>query len=152
MNDAETDLSLTVSDMAANFFPWKDPNTNMNNGLPWILAAISSVLSFIPVVGSLISTAIPKDIASAVTSSAQALTAAGFQQLSTGGSDPVLVHGSPRARKSLLTYFVRTHQLGTIQDLGVLIVNVSRTARDDLETWSAMLFNGDPDSTGKTIM
>lgn len=98
MDDAETDLSLTVSDMAANFFPWKDPNTNLNNALPWILAAISSVLSFIPVVGSLISTAIPKEVATAVTGSAQALTAAGFQQLSTGGSDQVLVRGSPRVK------------------------------------------------------
>jgi hypothetical protein len=52
----------------------------------------------------------------------------------------------------LLIFLNRTHQLGTIQDLGVLIVNVTRTARDDLGTWSTTLFNGDPDSTGKTIM
>jgi hypothetical protein len=92
MSDAETDLSLIVSDMAANFFPWQNPNTNLNKALPWILAAISSVLSFIPVIGPEISDAIPKNVFTVVTGSAQALTAAGFQMLSTGGSDPVLVY------------------------------------------------------------
>lgn len=94
MSDAETDLSLTVSDMAANFFPWKDPNTNLNHALPWILAAISSILSFIPIIGQELN-AVPRSILTAVTGSAQALTAAGFQQLSTGGSDPVLEYAFP---------------------------------------------------------
>jgi len=42
--------------------------------------------------------------------------------------------------------------LGTIQDLGVLIGNTTKTVRDDIGTWSATLFNGDQDSTGNTIM
>lgn len=91
MSDAEMDLSLIVADMAANFFPWKNPNTNLNNALPWIEAAVFALLSFIPVVGSLFSeSATP--IIGAVTGSTQALTAAGFQELSTGGSDLVLVY------------------------------------------------------------
>ena len=90
MSDAETDLSLVVSNMATNFFPWKDPSTNLNHALPWILAVVSSILSFIPVVGIFIDGLEPS-ILSAISGSTQALTAAGFSQLSTGGSDPVLV-------------------------------------------------------------
>lgn len=91
MDDAETDLSLIVSDMAANFFPWNNPNTNLNRALPWILAVISTILSFIPVVGSIFGDA-TGPVFGAVTQSTQALTAAGFQELSTGGSDQVLVY------------------------------------------------------------
>jgi hypothetical protein len=92
MSDAETDLSLIVADMAANFFPWKNPNTNLNNALPWIEAVVSAILSFIPVVGFLFSDS-TAPIIGAVTGSTQAFTAAGFQELSTGGSNPVLVYG-----------------------------------------------------------
>lgn len=46
----------------------------------------------------------------------------------------------------------RTHQLGTIQELGTLIKQVASNMRSGLGSWSTTLFNGQKDATGKTIM
>jgi hypothetical protein len=51
-----------------------------------------------------------------------------------------------------LTFLASTHQLGTIQELGVLIENATKTMRTGLETWSTTLYDGGQDSSGKTIM
>lgn len=91
MNDAESNLGLTISYMTSNFFPWNDPNTNLHNALSWIQAVVSVFLSFIPFVGSLFSEA-SSPVIGGVIGSTQALTVAGFQELSTGGSDLVLVY------------------------------------------------------------
>lgn len=71
--------------MDANFFPWEDPTTNLPNALLWIQAVVSAFLSFIPVMGSHISTE-TGPVLELVASAAQAFTAAGFKELSTGGS------------------------------------------------------------------
>ena len=55
-------------------------------------------------------------------------------------------------RTLLLTSFTSTHQLGTIQDLGILIENSTKAMRIGLESWSTTLFNGGQDNSGKTIM
>lgn len=48
MQDAETDLAHVLPDMAANFFPWKDPKTNLEKALPFIQAMVCGALSIIP--------------------------------------------------------------------------------------------------------
>jgi hypothetical protein len=92
MDGAEGDLTPLIADMAYNFFPWKDPTTSLSSALPWIQAVVLSFLSFIPAVGALIwniEETVETQILSAITNSAQALTQAGFSEISTVGVDPL---------------------------------------------------------------
>jgi hypothetical protein len=90
MTDAEIDLSLIIGDMAANFFPWKSPTTNLQKSLLWIQVVVSTIVSFIPVIGPLVS--LGPRVTGPITSAAQAFTIAGFQELLKVGGDPILVY------------------------------------------------------------
>lgn len=92
MGDAETDLSLIVTDMAANFFPWNNPTTNLSKALPWIQAVITTILSLIPIAGRFVGP-IAGTLLTTLTSATQAFTAGGFQelQISMVGNDAMLV-------------------------------------------------------------
>ncbi|MCJ1403223.1 Mucin-21 [Xylographa trunciseda] len=50
MTTAEAQMDPLVTDMAT-IFPWQNPQTQLNSALPWIEAAVTSVLSFVPYVG-----------------------------------------------------------------------------------------------------
>jgi hypothetical protein len=90
MNDAETDLSLVITDMAQNFFPWKDPRTNLEKALPWIQSIVSSLLGFIPGIGSSLEAGANfEKWGPGIVNVAQAFTSGGFQVVRQSGGDPV---------------------------------------------------------------
>jgi hypothetical protein len=74
------DLSLVITAMTNDFFPWKNPETNTQKVIPWIQALMSAVLSFVPVVGEILA---PERtaISSAVAQTAGAFAAGGLQTL-----------------------------------------------------------------------
>lgn len=90
MIDAETQLSLVITDMSQNFFPWKNPRTRLDKALPWIQAAVSSLLGFIPDVGPALAAATNfEKRAPGIVNVGQALVAGGFQVVAQNGGDPV---------------------------------------------------------------
>lgn len=51
MTKAQNNLNSLTPDIAS-LFPWKDSTSNLQKALPWIEAGVSSMLSFVPVLGS----------------------------------------------------------------------------------------------------
>jgi hypothetical protein len=80
MQDAETDLSLVIDNMAANFFPWKDPRTDLQRAVPWIQVIITGLLGFIPYAGAALSAAAGfADWSPGLVSSTQNITSSGVR-------------------------------------------------------------------------
>lgn len=90
MQDAETDLSLVISDMSANFFPWKDPRTDLQKAVPWIQAIVSGLLGFIPGVGPALKKGSGfKSWSPGLVESAKEIASAGFKAVGKSGTDTV---------------------------------------------------------------
>ncbi|OCK79267.1 hypothetical protein K432DRAFT_405744 [Lepidopterella palustris CBS 459.81] len=129
INTGTTDLSLLLGQITNDFFP-PQPQPTKKNIWPWIEAALTSLLAFIPLIG--------KDkyinVRSAVGQSAAAFAVGGLSELSPKSSDPV------------------AYYLGTEQKLGTTFENFFNNATLTLEKWSQTLFNGEADASGKTII
>lgn len=95
MQDADSGLSLILNTMAADFFPWVDPRTDLQKALPWIQMIAEIMLSFIPFVGPGASAAVKASKnfdrwESAILDSTRALVDGGFKALEgRQASDPV---------------------------------------------------------------
>ncbi|KAF2807134.1 uncharacterized protein BDZ99DRAFT_522766 [Mytilinidion resinicola] len=127
INSGTTELSLVIGDMANSFFPW-EPQPSHTNIWPWIEAALSSVLAFVPLF-------LPaKLFGSAISQSAAAFANGGLATLSPHSSDP------------------EAYYLGTMQQLGETFKTLSYNATSGLDQWSQKLFGGEPDESGKTII
>ena len=88
MQDAEADLSLVIVDLANNFFPWKDPRTDLQKAIPWIQLIISALLGFIPYIGSALSAAVNfADWSPGIVSTAQVIASSGVQAIGQSGVD-----------------------------------------------------------------
>ena len=81
MTTAESQIDPLIPDMS-QLFPWQNPQTRLNTALPWIENVVTSVLSFVPFVGSLFGLAGKgSEFASGVRQSASAFADGGLQEL-----------------------------------------------------------------------
>ena len=81
MTTAESQIDPLIPDMS-QLFPWQNAQTRLNTALPWIENVVTSVLSFVPFVGSLFGLAGKgSEFASGLGQSASAFADGGLQEL-----------------------------------------------------------------------